>query len=188
MAPKLPKPKAVNFVLIPNEPDKKTSPYRILEEVRDKWHVELREAKIALAWRKRLKRDKDGHLMLGKCIKVGDLQKEFAAYDFIILLNQEVWHEPDFSREKKLALVDHELCHADVMLNKEFERVRDERDRLVWRVKKHDIEEFRGVVERHGCYKADLELFAKALLKKKHSPQLFPEPPKQDEKSAAVAN
>lgn len=181
------KPKAVNFVLIPND-DRKTSPYRILEEVREKWHNETREAKIALAWRKRLKRDKDGHLMLGKCIKVGDLQKEFAAFDFIILLNQEVWHDPDFTREKKLALVDHEMCHAEVMLNKDFEKVRDERDRIVYRIRKHDIEEFRAVVGRHGCYKKDLEEFAKVLLKKKQTPTLFTEPPKEkrDGKSAGA--
>lgn len=41
----------------------------------------------------------------------------------------------------------------------------DEYGRSVWRTRKHDIEEFHAVIERHGCYKKDLEKFAEALLK-----------------------
>src|SRR2546430_14270783 len=104
------KPKKINFEII-HENDKRPEPYRILDEARKKWHVDLAEAKIALAWRKNLKADVDGHLMLGKCVKASDLQRELAEYDFVILLNREVWSDPDFTREKKLALVDHELCH-----------------------------------------------------------------------------
>jgi hypothetical protein len=182
MAHKLPKPKKVNFRLVPPKDgpahDHIPEPYRLMEEIREKHHPELREANIALAWRLALKRDKDGHLILGKCVKASDLNKEFAPYDFVILLNYEVWHDPEFDKPKKLALLDHELCHADVSLNKQFEKVRDERDRLVWRLRKHDIEEFRAVVERHGCYKRDLEEFAKVLLKKQgKSAELFPVPP-----------
>ena len=47
---------------------------------------------------------------------------------------------------------------------------RDERDRIVWRTRKHDIEEFFDVVRRHGCYKRDLVAFAEALMKKKIAP------------------
>jgi hypothetical protein len=39
----------------------------------------------------------------------------------------------------------------------------DERGRLVYRTRKHDIEEFAVIVERYGCYKRDLEQFAAAL-------------------------
>jgi hypothetical protein len=160
--PKAPKPKPVNYDLIPQT----DAAYKLLEEVRDKWHEDMYGAKIALAYRKRLKRDKDGLLMLGRCIKVSDLQKEFIPFDFIILLNREVWQDIGFNKKKKLALLDHEMCHATLSLNKDLERTTDEKGRTVYRVRHHDIEEFRSVVEHHGCYKADLVKFAESLLKK----------------------
>ena len=163
---KPPKPKAINFSLIPamdngHEPE----PYKILHVVREQWHQDLDGAKIALAWRKRLKSDKDGHLMLGKCVKGSDLQRELAPYDFVILLNREVWQDSMFTLEKKTALLDHELCHAARVHDKLGLPASDEYGRSVWRTRKHDIEEFREIVERHGCYKKDLEAFAAALLK-----------------------
>ena len=163
-----PKPKPVNYDLIPEA----NEAYKLLSEVRDKWHEDLYGAKIALAYRKRLKRDKDGILMLGRCVKVSDLQKEFAPLDFIIILNRDVWQEPSFDKKKRLALLDHELCHAALSLDKGLERKNDEKGRTVYRLRKHDIEEFRSVVEHHGCYKADLEKFAEALLKKHKTPLL----------------
>ncbi len=161
------KPKKINFELID---DLESEPYKILQQMR-KHHRDIGEAAIALAWNKRLKPDKDGHLVLGKCVKVSDLQKEFAAYDFIILLNQETWNDSEFTEEKKRALIDHELCHAAPFEDEEGVRY-DERNRAVFRVRKHDIEEFRCIVERHGCYKRDLEAFAESLLKRRRTPLL----------------
>lgn len=189
---KPPKPKAVNFQFIP--PDDKghtPEPYKLLSEVRAKWHEELAEAKIALAWRISLKADLDGHLMLGKCMKASDLSKEFAAWDFIILLNKEVWNCGEwpntFTTEKKIALLDHELCHAAPVVKKETgEPSYDERGRRIWRTVKHDIEEFTAVVSRHGTYKKDLEAFAKALLTKSAKPPLLKEIDKKTEVPAGV--
>ena len=60
--------------------------------------------------------------------------------------------------------MDHELCHASVRCDKNSgEPMVDERNRLIYRIRKHDIEEFADIVERHGTYKRDLELFAQAL-------------------------
>src|SRR5690348_16682590 len=77
-------------------------------------HLDIAEADIGLAWQKKLKPDADGHLILGKCVKLSDLHREFFKLDFIIVLNKEVWEDPEFTREKKEALMDHELCHAAV--------------------------------------------------------------------------
>lgn len=152
--------KKVNYEIIST--DKPT--YAVLK-LALKWHDELRFAAIALAWRKALKPDIDGHIVLGKCVRVTDLHREFEAYDFIVVLNKEYWEA--FSPEQRLALMDHELCHAAARLDaKTSEQQQDEKGRKVWRTCKHDIEEFREVVERHGCYKADLEAFAKALRQK----------------------
>jgi len=162
-------PKKINFELI----EEGTEPYTILADMRE-FHDEVDGAQIALAWNDNLSPDKDLHLILGKCVKISDLQKEFTAYDFVILLNRDVWEDPEFTIEKKRALVDHELCHAAPQTDKDGEPRLDERDRPVWRTRKHDIEEFHSIVLRHGCYKRDLELFAEALLKKRKTP-LFEE-------------
>ena len=159
------KAKKVNFEFID---DITTEPYKILATAH-KWHQDILGASIALAWRVEQKPDKDGHVVLGKCLKVSDLYKEFAAYDFIIVLNREVWDDPEFTKEKKLALLDHELCHAAPQVDNEGE-VYDERGRQVFRCRKHDIEEFYAVVRRHGCYKRDLELFAEEIKKKRAAP------------------
>ena len=152
----MPRLKHVNYMLIAQS----ESPYSVLTEARQ-WHENLAAARIALAWRLRTKEDRDRKIVLGKCLKVTDLQKEFHTYDFIILLNQEYWVR--FDAKQKLALVDHELCHARPDLGNTGAQKTDERGRLVWRHRKHDIEEFREIVQRHGCYKADLEEFAKAI-------------------------
>lgn len=158
------KPKKINFDLIAEGEE----PYRIMASVR-RFHSDIADAMIALAWRTNLKPDKDGHLILGKCVKASDLQREFSNYDFVILLNREVWEDPGFTDDKKRALVDHELCHAAAATDEDGVKW-DERGRRVWRCRKHDIEEFHAIVQRHGCYKHDLELFAEALLKKRKTP------------------
>lgn len=72
-----------------------------------------------------------------------------------------------------MALLDHELCHAAPSLDDETLDVKyDERGRPVWRVRKHNIEEFTEVVERHGLWKKDLERFAEAIAKKRRMPLL----------------
>ena len=161
------KRKSVNFELIQRE--FQAEPYAILDEMRAQ-HEDLAEAQIVLAWREKLKSDKDGHLVLGKCVKISDLQKELAEWDFVILLNHETWLF--FSADWKRALMDHELCHAAPSLDEEGDVKRDERGRVVWRCRKHDIEEFHDVVQRHGCYKSDLQRFAEEVLRKRAAPLL----------------
>jgi hypothetical protein len=163
------KPKKINFELIE---DTGSEPYQILAEMR-RFHPDITDAVIALAWRLNLKPNPDGQLVLGKCVKTTDLQREFAEYDFIILLNRDIWEDPDFTTDKKRALVDHELCHASVATDDEGTRY-DTRGRKVWRCRKHDIEEFYAIVQRHGCYKRDLELFAEAITKKRKNPLFAP--------------
>ena len=159
--------KAINFELIALD----GAPYAILREML-KFHKDLAEVSVALAWRENLKADKDGHLILGKCVKASDLQRELADFDFVILLNRDIWEDDDFTEDKKRALMDHELCHAAGSMTEDGTPKRDERGRRVWRTRKHDIEEFQAIVERHGCYKKDLERFAEAITKKRRTPLL----------------
>lgn len=165
------KPKKVLFELIkPEQVFLSGQPYELLAEVRAENHFDTAEAKIALAWKKGTKPDADGRLMLGKCVRASDLRRELVDYDFVILLNQEVWEDPEFDRPKKLALLDHEMMHAARKFDDDGDPVIDSKMRPVWRVRGHDIEEFTSIVDRHGCYKRDLEKFAEALVKRKQAP------------------
>ena len=148
-------------------------PYLLLADVRKMYHPETVEARIVLAWVNDVKPDTDGRIMLGKCVPVSQLQKELIDHDFIILLNKEVWGDEKFDTAKKKALLDHEMCHVAPVFNTDGP-AKDARGRRMWRTRGHEIEEFSGVVERHGCYKGDLERFAEALLKARGTP-LFPE-------------
>ena len=167
----MPKPKLINFELI--APTSHPDIYAVLDKML-RFHGELAEANIALAWRKGLSADKDGHLILCKCMKISDMHNEIADWDFVILLNREAWE--DFSAEQRDALMDHELCHAARAFDEEGDPKVDERGRPVWRMRKHDIEEFQEIVSRHGCYKRDLELFAAEMTKSRREP-LFTSPP-----------
>ena len=137
-----------------------SSMYETLRELIAKHHDHLAEARIALVWRAGWKKSKDGQIILGKCKKASDYDRTFAEYDFVILLNEKVY--PSLSGKQQLALLDHELCHAAVRF--------DKHGNSKYRIRKHDLEEFRSVVERHGCYKADIEEFVKSV---RVGPSLF---------------
>jgi hypothetical protein len=166
------KPKAINYELI--SPDEFI--YRDLLSLVKRHHSHLNDARIGMAWRRALKPDPDGRLVLGKCKKASDLDRELAAFDFVILLNQEAWNDLDHSQRE--ALLDHELCHAQVARTKDGDPKMDEKGRIVYRLRKHDIEEFSEVVERHGLYKADLAAFAEKCAARRKAP-LFADVPEE---------
>lgn len=167
------KPKKVLFELIkPETVYLSGQPYELLSEIRAEQHFDIAEAKIALAWKKGTKPNADGKIVLGRCVKATDLQRELVDYDFVILLNQEYWEDPAFDRAKKLALLDHELCHAARALDSDGEPMIDSKQRPVWRVRGHDVEEFEEIVTRHGIWKRDLERFAEAIAARKKTPLL----------------
>src|SRR5438105_3913729 len=157
------KPKKVSYRLITNGTDEGRAMYRLLRELVTAHHPDLLGAQIALAWCTSWKPDVDGIVTLGKCKKASDLDRELAVYDFIILLRESFWTDPLVTDVQRRALLDHELCHAAVKLDDHGEPVEDERGRVVYRVRKHDLEEFTAIVERYGMYKKDLEAFVRAL-------------------------
>jgi hypothetical protein len=137
------KPKPVNYDVIEDDDKRPHEAYRLLGQVRTKWHPDMEDARIALAWRKRQKADKDGHLVLGRCVKISDLQKEFMPFDFVIVLNREVWEDSEFTKEKKLALLDHEMCHATPLLDESTgEHKSDEKERLCYRTRNTILRSF----------------------------------------------
>lgn len=168
---KIRKDRPVNFTVIDEKVGSEvTEPYKLLKQMRKENHSYIADAKIALAWRHRVKSDKDGVLKLGQCMKNSGAHREFANFDFIILLNKVAWDA--FTKEQKLALLDHELCHIMPAEDKNGEHLQDDRGRKLFRMRRHDIEEFSEVVRRHGVYKKDLERFAEVIAKK-HAQPLF---------------
>lgn len=157
------KAKTVSYRLIPRNAFDllEASLYAALHELIEKHHSDLRNAKIALAWCTSWKADVDGRMTIGKCRRASDLDRELSDFDFIILLSQTFClYATD---DQRRALIDHELCHAALKTDKYGEPVEDERGRKVYRTRRHDLEEFACIVERHGTYKRDLALFAQAM-------------------------
>jgi hypothetical protein len=148
--------------------------YRLMADLIRDHHDDLAEARIALAWILEVKPDKDGHLVWGKCRKVGPVEQCFHAHDFVVLLNAKVWGSlPDVG---KRALLDHELTHATSDENEAGE--------TVYRIKKHDVEDFVPIVRRYGLWKDDLRTFVEAATGKEQA-QLF-EPKKTDDVEAKI--
>lgn len=157
------KPAKVSYELITRDSVIGHPMYALLDTLVRKHHGHLGPARIALAWCTSWKPDVDGRVILGQCKKASDLDREVAPFDFVILLRRMFWASELVSDAQREALLDHELCHAQRKHDSRGEPVEDERGRPVFRVRKHDIEEFTDVVKRHGCYKRDLETFAMAI-------------------------
>lgn len=162
---KLKRPKPVSYALIPEQGEIGRPMYEQLFTIVDEHHQELSASnvRVALAWATSWKSDVDGRLMLGQCKKASDLDRELAPYDFVILLNRDFWQNPRVSDLSRKALLDHELMHAAIAYDENGEVKVDERGRTVYRVRKHDLEEFSEIAARYGCWKRDIEAFAQAL-------------------------
>lgn len=112
-------------------------------------HKHLRNARIGFLFREEAPIS-NGKYTLGKTQKVTDRLKVFMDYDFIIWLAEDKWSELD--KPRKLALLDHELCHCLF-------------DGLTAGMRHHDVEEFVEIIDRHGFWTTDLfrvEQIAKA--------------------------
>ena len=85
-----------------------------------------------------------------KIRKATPVEQCLSAADLILVINESVWRE--LSKAQRIALLDHEFCHA------------------AWDPKKgeikmahHDLEEFNAVVRRHGYWRESIKLFREQL-------------------------
>src|SRR5581483_5784271 len=130
------KPKRVSYELIPRDGDVGERMYALLERLVVDHHDHLAEARIALAWCTSWKPDVDGRVVLGKCKKASDLDRELAPFDFVILLNRDFWLHARIANVQRDALLDHELMHAAIAYDQDGEPKRDDRGRTVFRTRK----------------------------------------------------
>lgn len=120
-------------------------------------HADLAGASIAYLFREKMKtRDR---VVWGKASKAGAKLEFFADHDFVIEFNWSQWRH--LSPMQRVALVDHELSHLG--------REEDEKGNRSWVLVSHDIEEFKGIVERWGLWRPDLVVFSGAVV---HAHQL----------------
>ena len=124
---------------------------QIANELIAEVHQHLRTARILYLFTTQKKKHLD-KVVLGKASKLAPLLKYLSSgmesvadgFDFILMFDVAEWQDLDAAQRK--ALVDHELCHC---------AVGDDG----WRIRGHDVEEFRAVIERHGFWKYDLKAF-----------------------------
>jgi hypothetical protein len=141
--------------------------YRIMEEFIKTDRPDLKDLHIGLAWRFGWRPDPYHNLRLGQCKKRGDLDRELDMYDFIILLNGEAF--PNLKDEEKRRLVLHELMHAQIETDDQGHPKLNDRGRVVCRIRRHDIEDFREVVRKFG-WKEDLSKIAQERLEDAKEP------------------
>ncbi|MGE0446819.1 MAG: putative metallopeptidase [Vicinamibacterales bacterium] len=157
------KAKKVSVRLLGRDDEFEGPIYGLMDELIEAHHEHLQHARVALAWNMAWKPDADGRVTLGMCKLASDLDKELAPYDFVILLSREFWSDERTTDLQRRALLDHELCHAEAATGDDGEQIVDTRGRRVWRIRKHDIEEFSSIGERYGTWKKDIEHFFAAL-------------------------
>jgi len=152
---------------------KVTEPYEIMERLVKNERADLKDVKIGIAWRLGWRQDADGNLQIGQCKKRADLDRELDEYDFIILLNKEAWPTMDETMDDKHKerLILHQLEHAQLSLDSNGEPKRDDRGRLVCRIRKHDFEDFRSVIKKYG-WQDNLSEIAKAAIADAERPLL----------------
>lgn len=107
-------------------------------------HGHLLTAKIAYLFREDMQRR--DRIRLGVAGKAAAKLRFLADYDFVIEFNWTAWRQ--LTTEQRIALVDHELCHCDLDVEKGDFAIRH-----------HDVEEFGSIVRRWGLWKLDLQSF-----------------------------
>lgn len=146
---KEPKRKAVKIRLCERmHTGKIVEPYRIMEETIAADRPDLADLKIGIAWHNGWRPDADGVRTFGKCVKRGDLDRAMNGFDFLIILNEQSWAAFDEARKRRLIF--HELEHAQVCRDKDGGPMLNDKSRLVTRIKKHDVGDFRSVIEKFG--------------------------------------
>lgn len=124
--------------------------YALIDDLVKVHHAsDLADAKIGAMYVYDVKEDRDGRVWWGRARKVSERDQEYHDHDFVIDLNFSVWRQ--LEKKHQRALMDHELCHCG--------RIEDEDGGSRYYLRRHDLEEFHAVVERHGLWRPEVEQF-----------------------------
>ena len=145
---------------------------KIAEGLIDKYHPHLVDAKEYIGYYYR----EGGQVTWGVKLTrnnpfINKLTEGEMVTIFVVRGDWENW-----SMERRQAEVDHALCHIN---RSSAGKLTDEKGKLVeswedptdpknWSMRKHEVEDFCSVVERHGLYYGSLEKFAEAARNAPH--------------------
>jgi len=165
--------KKVNLMFLDPKQDKRHKrPYSIMKTLIKTVHAQLKPAMIAIVFHHDWNADRDGRLTLGQLKLCTELDHEFSELDFVVILNKNFWMSDDVTDGQRLALIDHELSHAAPVIESCGGQKEDEKGRLVWRTKSHEITEFFGVITRNGFYTDELYKLAQIIKDAEETPLL----------------
>jgi hypothetical protein len=148
----------------------------IAEELIEKYHQHIIDfsVKIRYVFVDKTPNSK-GKEVWGTCRKVSGLNAYLEGESpdgdafFVITISKDIWDI--LPQDKRIALVDHELCHAMAGAKQQKDDSDSDDDLetdnpIKLSVKPHDLEEFSCIVRRHGLWREDIEDFVNAALKK----------------------
>lgn len=122
-----------------------------------------------------------GKEIWGTCRKISGLNaflednKNDGDSFFVITISREIWDI--LPHDKRVALIDHELCHAWAEAKQQKDDGESDEDLetdnpVKLSINPHDLEEFACIVRRHGLWRESIEDFVNAALKTKNETQL----------------
>jgi predicted metallopeptidase len=117
------------------------------------YHQDIENASIAYVFKEKNTKKPNGSIVWATMQKTTDKMRYFKPYDFIMVVGYAQWVL--LSAREKIALVDHELCHAGFTIENGFYIVN------------HTVEEFRAIIDRHGFWTDGLQGFGDACKKVK---------------------
>jgi hypothetical protein len=122
------------------------------------------ECKIAMARAFKWKENPDGQMRLGHTRILSELDRQLTGFDVVILLHNCLLSDTKDIVKLQEAIIDHELCHIAIQVDGSDAGPKyDGHERVKYRVRRHDLEEFREIIERHGAYKEDVGEFANTV-------------------------
>lgn len=146
----------------------------IAQELIREHHTHLHTAEMLYVFTKQ-RRKRCGRIRVGSAARMNAVQRFLASGldsvergpDFMILVDSNEWSNLKAGQRK--ALVDHELSHCALFVkdveeegppkwrrfDAEFDAYDEAKYEYRWGLRGHDIEEFAGVLRRHGFWKAD---------------------------------
>ena len=98
---------------------------------------------------------KTGVVSLGKTKRMSHINRLVSKVDFLIVLNWAAWAQ--LSDATRRALLDHELTHCAAQVDGDTGEIKG------WEIRKHDVEEFAEIIERHGLWTSGLEEIARPM-------------------------
>lgn len=123
----------------------------VVEDIVHRWHPGLARARIVSLMRPDCptSRGKEQWAAMRKATPAERAMLDGAA-DYVLIVALDVWTK--LPAPQRLALIDHELCHAGGQ----------NLDTGEWTMEPHDLEEFVAVIDRHGAWRSDVEQFLRA--------------------------